>query len=1650
MEPQLPPLILCMENMNGEEVSLSIGPNDDFQTFLDKAKSTLGFDVDINSITGEQPVSLNENIYHYLLNSELNYQTDPQIGTENFQRTPEQGAHSPDGFVYVLDDGTQIRASQIHFDNEDPPLDLIAEQIPFVKYADDSEDENEVVDQSIENTKKINIVESPVKRWESRNSSPRCSFVNSLPFKLVCSNTSNFEAQFTKYLESSTTRTFTTLNPVTNRNKSPKSLISDNYKNYDENYQRNKDDFGSYTREEILNMFKDSPVASLPYEENQNHNEKRRHVRKTDPSRLHKNWNNRPYVDVKPGEKGRQNCFICGKIDNNIEKLYLFDNEDQKLHRCTSPRNYPTQLKIICDHCLAENFKPSRMKSPTQSLSTDEFLVIKNNQQFIFQKVIDFKLAPISDIADKRDQNLEDTQENEKLEFVKVEIGSDGEIVTKCIDNDTRSSDDVIIVKDEKKDSSSDVEIIENEPYIDDHIIDNLEEADEDVKEFLGKYHCDNNTEIKELKCRFCDSIFEQIGQVIDHGEEHKHNLNDGEVFPCPLCDYGYSNFKWLKGHLKAAHDKTKITDIKNEADNDEDKNEAKTSPSSSPVAKRTRSAIKKVETETEKGVEIMDNSKFSGHNMKQECLDSSDDEAIWIVQTVGHEPSAQLENLLKVATGEDKDEKNRKKNKCNNCSQIFPTAESLISHKCRRRGRKRRGPAKDDSVLLVPSEEDFLRRAQGRPKQKQSGVDNDLLVVRSRKRKNREPTSDPQIVTCHNCNESFTSKVRLKFHMQFHDATNLLTAEGQYACPECEGAHFPTESELFDHVHFQHHKQKRWQCPVEDCGKTFYLRATLTKHSRTHTDTRRYVCVTCGKRFLDKQTLDEHGVTHLQIKPFQCHICLKQLTRRSRLRMHLRAHEEELAPRLVLVCAACGRAFRDTNDAQDHANKSKECIEKLSPAVKEENQVSVLLSPTTGLVTQTVAVVAKSPQMECGPEGDALLATLTDFAKIIIRVVEIEKAFRCEYSKSPQMECGPEGDALLATLTDFAKIIIRVVEIEKAFRCEYCEEYLECGVSQEEMHGKTGPEDGGGTTKIARDDYRIPCRDCSMVLPNKTALYAHRQKEHSDTTMSDEQGTDAQVRTHAPLATSCSKCGHNFNEPSALQRHLKEVHGHEGEMRGERGRSHACAVCGRTFRSASVRNEHLRVHTGERPYPCDVCGVAFRRSTAMRNHRLIHSGVRAWACARCPKRFRIRSDLRTHMRLKHPTYMIVFEMKGLNPTYEEIMQHIRENNITQGRIIEITKMSFEKGTSSIVPTTARALSLLGHVPRTKITCETPTPVNIDMFQPARRGRGIAKNPRRPKILQGGHGDSELVNEYSVPVTCGTSGEIKRQEMRLLPCIKSYDEGVDHSKQIDREIKEWIKTYNEAIKLLLLGTGESGKTTIIKQMKILHVKGFSHSERTAMIPHIRFNTHEAIYEIIHNMPVLSIGLQNPKHVRAQEYLLKVGPEGPQEYTEEYFDNVRDLWQDAGVRECFRRANEYQLIDSAEYFLDRIDLIGKEDYVPSDADILRCRRKTTGIQKIEFKVKVPKSMHGGTQDFWMFDVGGQRGERKKWIQNLTTKKRERRQIIASAERFVVLEASRARECYFHFTTATDTHNVRTVFRDVHQMILTHILSNIGVY
>lgn len=62
--------------------------------------------------------------------------------------------------------------------------------------------------------------------------------------------------------------------------------------------------------------------------------------------------------------------------------------------------------------------------------------------------------------------------------------------------------------------------------------------------------------------------------------------------------------------------------------------------------------------------------------------------------------------------------------------------------------------------------------------------------------------------------------------------------------------------------------------------------------------------------------------------------------------------------------------------------------------------------------------------------------------------------------------------------------------------------------------------------------------------------------------------------------------------------------------------------------------------------------------------------------------------------------------------------------------------------------------------------------------------------------------------------------------------------------------------------------------------------------------------------------------------------------------------------------------------SSNSYFDSIDRIGDINYIPTDQDVLRSRVKTTGITETTFVI--------GDLTYRMFDVGGQRSERKKWI------------------------------------------------------------------
>lgn len=88
--------------------------------------------------------------------------------------------------------------------------------------------------------------------------------------------------------------------------------------------------------------------------------------------------------------------------------------------------------------------------------------------------------------------------------------------------------------------------------------------------------------------------------------------------------------------------------------------------------------------------------------------------------------------------------------------------------------------------------------------------------------------------------------------------------------------------------------------------------------------------------------------------------------------------------------------------------------------------------------------------------------------------------------------------------------------------------------------------------------------------------------------------------------------------------------------------------------------------------------------------------------------------------------------------------------------------------------------------------------------------------------------------------------------------------------------------------------------------------------------------------------------------------------------------IKSLWADPAIKTVFTKAASFdlQLNDTAEYFFTNIDRFLVDNYLPTDADILRTRIRSTGIEEATFVFD--------KMVFRVVDVGGQRSERKKWI------------------------------------------------------------------
>ncbi|KAI8391598.1 guanine nucleotide binding protein, alpha subunit [Radiomyces spectabilis] len=162
-------------------------------------------------------------------------------------------------------------------------------------------------------------------------------------------------------------------------------------------------------------------------------------------------------------------------------------------------------------------------------------------------------------------------------------------------------------------------------------------------------------------------------------------------------------------------------------------------------------------------------------------------------------------------------------------------------------------------------------------------------------------------------------------------------------------------------------------------------------------------------------------------------------------------------------------------------------------------------------------------------------------------------------------------------------------------------------------------------------------------------------------------------------------------------------------------------------------------------------------------------------------------------------------------------------------------------------------------------------------------------------------------------------------------------------------------------------------------MKIIGQNGYNYKERISWRAIVYRNVIESAQTLLRALMSLGLTFIDPINAEYANFILQSKtPYDPQcQLDTELAEAIYNVWKDPNLQKCIEeRGHGYYLLDSAPYFFDEIKRIGHSDYIPTDQDVLRARLKSSGITEMRFGF--------GGIFIHMFDVGGQRSERKKWI------------------------------------------------------------------
>eukprot|EP01080_Neovahlkampfia_damariscottae_P007179 gene7179-11491_t len=194
------------------------------------------------------------------------------------------------------------------------------------------------------------------------------------------------------------------------------------------------------------------------------------------------------------------------------------------------------------------------------------------------------------------------------------------------------------------------------------------------------------------------------------------------------------------------------------------------------------------------------------------------------------------------------------------------------------------------------------------------------------------------------------------------------------------------------------------------------------------------------------------------------------------------------------------------------------------------------------------------------------------------------------------------------------------------------------------------------------------------------------------------------------------------------------------------------------------------------------------------------------------------------------------------------------------------------------------------------------------------------------------------------------------------------------------------KEKKDEYKLLLLGTGDSGKTTFINQTNLIHDPSYFKKKEKYFKADIFRNLLSGMAIICEYVIDQKLPFKNEENEKFAKNIIDTNDEEEANileiFTKQIHNQMISLWKEEIIQNSVLICQKkFGLYENISIYFKTLEEFSPNVYETTKEDVISSTKKTTGITTFPLDVKIDEQIYKTK----IIDTGGQRNERKKWKQ-----------------------------------------------------------------